>query len=421
MPIHSFRPLVRRPFPYCCLLLALLLVGAKGLTAPGFSRAAVASDSCPAADSWETKAPMPTARGGAAVAALNGRMYVATGFGFSGLTNAVEAYDPATDMWSTKAPIPTARAYAGAAAIAGKLYVVGGCLFNDCRIGTTNILEIYDSATDTWSSGAPMQTARHAFAIGAIGGKLYVAGGRQACPPCLDAVPTEVYDPATNTWATKASIPTPRNSAGYAVVNARLYVVGGSTGAGATNGEVEVYDPATDTWTAKATMLTPRTALGAESVGGIVYAISGQTPNPPYITDVVEAYDPAADSWTTKAPIPTPRYGPQPAAINGVIYVAGAGQSNTPTSAHEAYTASCPPANADADGDGIPDADDNCPAVSNPEQADFDHDGIGDACDAQTGPPLDKEQCKKGGWMHFDFPRGFKNQGDCIQFVNTHR
>lgn|SRR5574341_338716 len=36
-----------------------------------------------------------------------------------------------------------------------------------------------------------------------------------------------------------------------------------------------------------------------------------------------------------------------------------------------------------------------------------------------VGPPTDKEQCKKGGWSTFDFPRAFKNQGDCIQFVNT--
>ncbi len=35
----------------------------------------------------------------------------------------------------------------------------------------------------------------------------------------------------------------------------------------------------------------------------------------------------------------------------------------------------------DNDGDGIPDVDDNCPAVPNPEQADGDEDGFGDACD----------------------------------------
>lgn len=35
----------------------------------------------------------------------------------------------------------------------------------------------------------------------------------------------------------------------------------------------------------------------------------------------------------------------------------------------------------DADGDGVPDAIDNCPDVFNPDQADSDGDGIGDACD----------------------------------------
>ncbi|PYQ54058.1 MAG: hypothetical protein DMF78_07550 [Acidobacteria bacterium] len=36
---------------------------------------------------------------------------------------------------------------------------------------------------------------------------------------------------------------------------------------------------------------------------------------------------------------------------------------------------------ADADGDGVPDAADNCPLVSNPDQLDTDGDGVGDACD----------------------------------------
>ncbi|MGQ0618746.1 MAG: Calx-beta domain-containing protein [Panacagrimonas sp.] len=39
----------------------------------------------------------------------------------------------------------------------------------------------------------------------------------------------------------------------------------------------------------------------------------------------------------------------------------------------------------DSDNDGIPDADDNCPAIANPDQTDGDGDGEGDACD--TPPP----------------------------------
>jgi hypothetical protein len=72
----------------------------------------------------------------------------------------------------------------------------------------------------------------------------------------------------------------------------------------------------------------------------------------------------------------------------------------------------------DDDNDSVSDTADNCPLRSNPDQADFDLDGIGDTCDPQIGPAKNKDQCKNGGWMRFIFPRTFKNQGDCIQFVN---
>ncbi|PYS95115.1 MAG: hypothetical protein DMF50_10155 [Acidobacteria bacterium] len=40
----------------------------------------------------------------------------------------------------------------------------------------------------------------------------------------------------------------------------------------------------------------------------------------------------------------------------------------------------------DLDGDGVPDAVDNCPTIPNPDQADCDGDGVGDACDAVPCP-----------------------------------
>jgi hypothetical protein len=45
----------------------------------------------------------------------------------------------------------------------------------------------------------------------------------------------------------------------------------------------------------------------------------------------------------------------------------------------------CPP--KDTDGDGIPDAVDNCPTVFNPDQADSNGNGIGDACEPVAAVP----------------------------------
>jgi hypothetical protein len=43
---------------------------------------------------------------------------------------------------------------------------------------------------------------------------------------------------------------------------------------------------------------------------------------------------------------------------------------------------------ADADGDGLPDGSDNCPAVANADQEDWNNDGVGDACQDSDGDNL---------------------------------
>lgn len=40
---------------------------------------------------------------------------------------------------------------------------------------------------------------------------------------------------------------------------------------------------------------------------------------------------------------------------------------------------------------------------------------------SSAGGPANKDQCKNNGWSSFSSPRAFRNQGDCIQFVNTGR
>ena len=76
----------------------------------------------------------------------------------------------------------------------------------------------------------------------------------------------------------------------------------------------------------------------------------------------------------------------------------------------------------DSDGDGVDDATDNCPDVSNPAQVDRDGDGAGDACDSTpTGAnvPPSRTACQGTGWRLYTDDRGrpFKNQGACVTYV----
>jgi uncharacterized repeat protein (TIGR01451 family) len=62
----------------------------------------------------------------------------------------------------------------------------------------------------------------------------------------------------------------------------------------------------------------------------------------------------------------------------------------------------------DSDGDGVPDAEDNCPVIFNPDQADADGDGVGDACDdittaLQLNVTADSQTVYAGEEVHFTY------------------
>ncbi|TMB65126.1 MAG: galactose oxidase, partial [Chloroflexi bacterium] len=75
---------------------------------------------------WETRAPLPTARSGIAAVELNGLVYVFGGEAPTGTFNIVDAYNSQTDSWETMPPMPTARHGLGAAVVGDTIYVIGG-------------------------------------------------------------------------------------------------------------------------------------------------------------------------------------------------------------------------------------------------------------------------------------------------------
>jgi N-acetylneuraminic acid mutarotase len=276
---------------------------------------------------WTSRRPAPTTRQHAAAAVIDGRLYLVggqlTGTGVTPgpATGVLEIYDPATDTWTTGASMPTPRMGLVAATVGGKLYAIGGATDGFQSPNATGTVEVYDPATNTWAAGVPMPTAR-AYAGGAAveGGRVIVAGGRTQATDVLGVV--ESYDPATQAWSTLPSLPTARRDLAATSIGGTLYAAGGYGGViSQWVGAFEAFDGGA--WTTRGAMPTARSNLALAATDGKVFAAGGE--NVERTLDLLEVYDPATGTWSTKTPSPTPFTRSVGAVIDGRIYIVGDG------------------------------------------------------------------------------------------------
>ncbi len=193
--------------------------------------------------------------------------------------NIVEEFDPATNTWTTKASMPTPRAGVAAASWDNKIYVLGGRAGNTIGlpIMVYNLNEVYDPSTNTWTSLAPMPLAVYDhYATVAVKvkdkDKIYIFGGFTSAGIATDEV--QIYDIATDTWSSGASMPTPRADAMVGVIQGQIAVFGGRTDtdpAGVNLRVTELYDPLMNTWSSGPDMLEP----ASEMAQGVTYDSRG--------------------------------------------------------------------------------------------------------------------------------------------------
>ena len=80
------------------------------------------------------------------------------------------------DTWYTKASMPTGRYGLAIGVAGGKIYAIGGGYYGN-NYNYLSINEMYDPATNTWTTKASMPTARDGLAIGVVNGEIYAIGG----------------------------------------------------------------------------------------------------------------------------------------------------------------------------------------------------------------------------------------------------
>jgi len=153
---------------------------------------------------WTRIADAPSARNSAAGAVIGNKLYVVGGRqmvaqadGRSRPVNVatLEVYDPAADRWETRAPMPLAQGGLAAAAHDGKLYVFGGEQFVP-QAKVFGESWVYDPALDRWSALPAMATPRHGHGAAVVGKRIYLMGGAEKVGVAASAVHERLEIPA---------------------------------------------------------------------------------------------------------------------------------------------------------------------------------------------------------------------------------
>jgi hypothetical protein len=157
------------------------------------------------ADSWSEVAPMPVPRARHTACVLGDDIYVAGGGDANNHQATLYKYDTATDEWSICAPMSQARLLHSACVLDGMMYVAGG------NLGMRTMVQ-YDPVLDTWNNMAPMPRGRDELGLFTLGGLIYAVSTQVM----------DVYTPATNSWSTRQNMSVPREA--IAVCSVKLEV-----------------------------------------------------------------------------------------------------------------------------------------------------------------------------------------------------
>jgi len=245
----------------------------------------------PATNSWSRKSDMPVGTTHTGTAVDGQYVYFAGGYPpdpthkfqvFT--TTAVWRYDTVNDTWKAMPPLPQGRGAGNMAIVGQVLHYFSGADANRIDRHEHWALDLNNLAAG-WVTKAPIPTARNHVGAGAIDGKVYAIGGaanQDADETALSTV--EMYDPATDKWSTAASLPTPRAliMSGVDVFANRVIVGGGETAYNVPTDQVTAYDPTTNTWTQLAKLPQKRTSGILKDLGNVLIFTTG---HPGFNTD----------------------------------------------------------------------------------------------------------------------------------------
>ena len=243
----------------------------------------------PATNIWTVKANLLTARDGMILAVAGGKLYAISGSNDHEVLKTIEEYDPVSNIWTPKVTLPDYVSGGQAFSIDDKIYIVAW----DFLIRKLAVY-MFDPQANTVTEKTST-VIRWSYGAIAYKDKIYIIAGKDDSGKSKKV---EVYDTATDTWTTLAPMPTWREYFGMAVVRGRIYILGGSKSYKNYMKEIEEYDTVTDTWTRKKDMPEARDSLYAPVVNDKIYIIGGSSNSNQFNDMNVLEYNPC-DSGST--------------------------------------------------------------------------------------------------------------------------
>jgi N-acetylneuraminic acid mutarotase len=246
--------------------------------------------------------------------------------------------------WQRKTDMPTPRAEVSGAAINGKIYVIGGIDNFGKALGT---VEIYDPATDSWSSAPDLPKPCHHCPVVALGNNLYVLGGFQESnwEPTTDVF---MFDLKNQKWTKSTSLPIAQGALAATVIGNKIFAIGGIVpkehgeiplGGSittvnpnlATTKKLIIYDSITEKWAMGSPAQTARHHLAAVAINGLMYVAGGREQALYKNIATLEIYDPKTETWKKGPPMPTARSGVEGTVVRNIFVIAGGEDSEVKT------------------------------------------------------------------------------------------
>jgi N-acetylneuraminic acid mutarotase len=173
----------------------------------------------PANDTWSPAADLPFPTVINEAAELDGQIYVMSG---QPQRDLCQRYDPVSDSWTTNNDLPDDDFWYGAIVSNGEtIYRFGGGGY----IAPVNLAMVYDKVNDSWSYVTDMSAFRHAPAGCALGDSVIVVSGGYWNGEVDDVW---LYHIATQTYTTGPSLPSARAYHSMVSIGGCVYSIGGN-------------------------------------------------------------------------------------------------------------------------------------------------------------------------------------------------